>query len=68
MGARDERTPPAICLTAWEIAHGEGAPLRLILSFEDALGEKGQFSIELPLEAAGPLGRTLSEVGKRADP
>ena len=54
----------SVSLTGWEIEQGEdNAPIRLTLSFEDFLGAEGRLSVVLPAEAAGPLGRTLMQIG-----
>ena len=53
-----------VSLTGWEIEQGgDKAPICLTLSFEDVLGAEGQLSLVLPPEAAGPLGRTLLQMG-----
>jgi hypothetical protein len=55
---------PSVSLTGWEVEQGEdNAPIRLTLSFEDLLGAEGRLSVVLPAEAAGPLGRTLMQIG-----
>ena len=57
----------SVSLTGWEIEHGEdNAPIRLTMSFEDLLGAEGRLSVVLPPEAAGPLGRTLMQIGAQA--
>jgi hypothetical protein len=54
----------SVSLTGWEIEQGEdNAPIRLTLSFADLLGAEGRLSVVLPPEAAGPLGRTLMQIG-----
>jgi hypothetical protein len=59
----DGQTPP-VCLTGWEIERGEDkAPICLTLSFEDVFGAERRLSVALPPEAAGPLGRTLLQIG-----
>jgi len=61
-----EDSAPARCvsLTGWEIEEGkDNAPIRLTLSFEDPRGSEGRLSVVLPPEAAGPLGRTLMQIG-----
>lgn len=63
MAKGEEQITATVSLTGWEIAPTEGTPLLLTLSFEDPLGEEGQLLIVLPVEAAGPLGRTLLKVG-----
>jgi hypothetical protein len=61
---RDEAR--SVSLTGWEIEQGkDDAPICLTLSFEDGLGAEGRLSFILPSEAAGPLGRTLMQVGTR---
>jgi hypothetical protein len=53
-----------VSLTGWEIEQGkDNAPISLTLSFEDVLGAEGRLSVVLPPEAAGPLGRTLMQIG-----
>ncbi len=54
----------SVSLTGWEIEQGkDNAPIRLTLSFEDLRGAEGRLSVVLPPEAAGPLGRTLMQIG-----
>jgi hypothetical protein len=53
-----------VSLTGWEIEQGkDNAPICLTLSFEDLFGAEGRLSVVLPPEAAGPLGRTLMQIG-----
>jgi hypothetical protein len=54
----------SVSLTGWEIEQGkDNSPICMTLSFEDLLGAEGRLSVVLPLEAAGPLGRTLMQIG-----
>jgi hypothetical protein len=60
----DPAPAPSVSLTGWEIEQGkDNEPSCLTLSFEDLLGAEGRLSIVLPPEAAGPLGRTLMQIG-----
>ncbi len=62
--AEDPVQARSVSLTGWEIERGEdNAPIRLTLSFEDLRGVEGRLSVVLPPEAAGPLGRTLMQIG-----
>jgi hypothetical protein len=55
---------PSVSLTGWEIEQGQNkAPISLTLSFEDLFGAQGRISVVMPPEAAGPLGRTLLQLG-----
>jgi hypothetical protein len=57
----------SVSLTGWEIEEGaDNARICLTLSFEDQLGAEGRLSLVLPPEAAGPLGRTLMQIGVQA--
>jgi hypothetical protein len=60
----DPAQAASVSLTGWEIEQGEeNAPICLTLSFEDLRGAEGRLSLVLPPEAAGPLGRTLMQIG-----